>query len=72
MSEGQARSVLRCCPALGDLDPRLAARRLKQLDAQLGIARGDAALLVLRRPRVLLPQAADVVEFALTKGRRIP
>lgn len=71
MSEAQARSVLRSCPALGDLDPRLAARRLKQLDTCMGIARGDAALLVLRRPYVLLPQASDVMEWSLS-GRRVP
>ena len=53
MSEGQARSVLSRCPALADLD------------TQLGLTRMDAALLVLRHPRMLLPEAAEVVSFAV-------
>jgi hypothetical protein len=67
MSEAQARSVLCRCPALCELDVRLAQRRLRQLDAQLHISRGDAALLVLRHPQQLLPAVADVVEFALRR-----
>ena len=65
MSEGQARSVLSRCPALADLDTRLAQRRLAQLHTQLGLTRMDAALLVLRHPRMLLPEAAEVVSFAV-------
>lgn len=69
MSEGQARSVLQRCRGLAGLDVRHAARRLKQLDKQLGLSRGDAALAVLRRPHLLLPGPAEVVDYALA-GRR--
>ena len=67
MTEGQARSVLSRCRGLAELDVRLATRRLKQLDKQLGLSRGDAALAVLRRPHLLLPPPAEVVEYALKK-----
>ena len=40
-------------------------RRLAQLHTQLGLTRMDAALLVLRHPRMLLPEAAEVVSFAV-------
>ncbi|PSC69978.1 ras-related RABH1b [Micractinium conductrix] len=73
MSEAQARSVLSRCPALSELDVRLAQRRLRQLDSQMHISRGEAALLVLRHPQQLLPQVSDVVEFAVQHrklGRR--
>jgi len=65
MSEAQARSVLSRCPSLGDLDVRLASRRLRQLDRDMHISRGEAALLVLRHPQQLLPHVSDVVEFAV-------
>lgn len=70
MSEAQARSVLSRCPALGELDVRLARRRLRQLDRQLGVSKMDAALLVLRRPAMLLPAISDVVSYAV--GRTGP
>ncbi|KAL4422530.1 hypothetical protein ABPG75_008727 [Micractinium tetrahymenae] len=70
MTEAQARSVLTRCPSLGDLDVRLAQRRLRQLDRDMHINRGEAALLVLRHPQQLLPHPADVVEFAVShRGR---
>lgn len=71
MTEAQARSVLSRCPSLGDLDVRLAQRRLRQLDRDMHISRGEAALLVLRHPQQLLPHPADVVDFAVShRGRR--
>lgn len=39
MTEAQARSVLSRCPSLGDLDVRLAQRRLRQLDRDMHISR---------------------------------
>lgn len=73
MSDAQARATLATCPALGQLDVRLAQRRLKQLDRQMGINRCQAALLVLRRPHTLLPPASDVVGYALeARGKRRP
>lgn len=39
MTEAQARSVLTRCPSLGDLDVRLAQRRLRQLDRDMHISR---------------------------------
>ena len=65
MSEAQARAALDRCPALGDLDPKLAARRLRQMDKQWGVSRGEAALLILRRPATLLPPPSEVVGWAL-------
>ncbi|KAL4424703.1 hypothetical protein ABPG77_000046 [Micractinium sp. CCAP 211/92] len=71
MTEAQARSVLTRCPSLGDLDVRLAQRRLRQLDRDMHISRGEAALLVLRHPQQLLVHPADVVDFAVShRGRR--
>ncbi|PRW20493.1 Ras-related RABH1e [Chlorella sorokiniana] len=65
MSEAQARATLDRCPALGDLDPKLAARRLRHVSKEWGMSRGEAALLVLRRPATLLPPPAEVVAWAL-------
>lgn len=65
MSEAQARATLGRCPALADLDPKLAARRLRQLGQQWNMTHGEAALLVLRRPATLLPPHAELVAWAL-------
>lgn len=65
MSEAQARATLDRCPALGDLDCKLAARRLRHISKEWGMSRGEAALLVLRRPAALLPPPAEVVTWAL-------
>lgn len=75
MTERQARSVLDRCPSLGDLDVRLAQRRVRQLDTQLHISRGEAALLVLRYPHQLLPPVSDLLSFAVNNqagGMRRP
>lgn len=67
MSETQARRALGCCPALAQLDVQLVQRRLRQLERGWDLTRGEAALLGLSRPHVLLPAPADVVSYALER-----
>lgn len=72
MSETQARCVLDRCRPLGELDVRLAARRLRQLERGLGVSRLEVALLVLRQPAMLLPTCSDVVSYAVGRAGSPP
>lgn len=60
------------CRSLGELDVRLAARRLRQLERDLAVSRLEAALLVLRQPAMLLPTCSDIVSYAVGRGRSLP